>query len=412
MQILSVVAFSIMVIAVFLMTTLVPVTVNAIYKPRKQYEKYKLRTVEKLRMDSELRVLSYVLDIKQATSMVNLLKTLNATRISPVHVFGVHLVELVGRATALFAAQVKNPTQSTTQNLSTSELKSEGISNTFKALSETCTAIRVETLDVVSSYESIHQDIQSLGEQKRTALILMPFHKELQGDEETSNEVCKNINQNVVQDAPCSVAMLVDRGLGLSSKVNIRIIMLFIGGPDDREALAIAWRMARNSGNQLSMVRILLSDEAAKVPTTNEDVHWLSSAAQDVESQKLLDEECIDSFRYKGVYNNDSITYTQEEVHNSQELITLLHELDKGDYDLYIVGRGSGRNSVMFLNLLEWCDNPEIGALGDIVTSKSFGSRSSLLSVQQLGSSVMILGNNKGVPTNADGSEEHFVNTV
>ncbi|KAK4256174.1 hypothetical protein QN277_009073 [Acacia crassicarpa] len=409
-KILSVVAFTIMVCAVFVMTILVPLLVNAIYKPRKLYEKYRLRTIEKLRMDSELRVLCYVLNIRQATSMAKVLRTMNATRISPLHVLGVHLVELIGRATALLAAQIQHPTQSaSSQNLSHSQLKSEGISNTFKALSETTSgAIRVETLNVVSTYETIHQDIQSLAEQKRTALILMPFHKELnlQGDLETSNEAGKNINQNILQDAPCSVAIFVERGLGSLSRNNLRIMMPFIGGPDDREALAIAWRMARHPGNQLSMVRIILLDEAAKEAAPNDDgIHWLSSAAQDYESQKLLDEECIDSFRFKGVYNNDSITYSEKEVHNGEELISILHELDKDDHDLFIAGRGgSRRNSVMFLNFREWCDNPELGVIGDIVTSKSFGSRSSLLSVQQFGSRVMPF-SNRDFPTKTDGSE-------
>ncbi|XP_028798039.1 cation/H(+) antiporter 15-like [Neltuma alba] len=419
-KILSVVAFSIMVCAVLMMTILVPLLVNAIYKPRKRYENVRLRTIEKLRMDSEVRVISYVLNIRQATSMVNVLRAFNATRISPLHVFGVHLVELIGRATALFASQIKrNPANnSELQNLSHSQLLSENISTIFKTLAEACAAVRVQTLDVVSNYETIHRDIQDLAEQKRTALILMPFHKELDvnGDLETSNddEVCRNINQNVLQDAPCSVAIFVDRGLGSLSRINLHIMMIFIGGPDDREALAIAWRMARHPGNKLSTIRILLSGEAAaKAETSNHDeIQWLSSAAEDEESQKLLDEECIESFRFKGVYNNDSITYSEEEVHNSEEFMSLLHELDKDDCDLYIIGRGRGGNSVMFLNFMEWCDNPELGVIGDIVTSKSFGSRSSLLSVQQFGSRVMMFGD-RDVPTKTDGGgSEPFVNTL
>ncbi|MCI33331.1 cation/H(+) antiporter 15-like, partial [Trifolium medium] len=38
----------------------------------------------------------------------------------------------------------------------------------------------------------------------------------------------------------------------------MRILMIFIGGPDDREALAIAWRMSKHPWTRLTMVRILL----------------------------------------------------------------------------------------------------------------------------------------------------------
>lgn len=61
------------------------------------------------------------------------------------------------------------------------------------------------------------------------------------------------------------MAILVDLGLGLVSKTNIHIVMAFIGGPDDREALAVAWRMVgvgNRQGNTLSMARIVLVEAA------------------------------------------------------------------------------------------------------------------------------------------------------
>ncbi|CAJ1968059.1 unnamed protein product [Sphenostylis stenocarpa] len=43
----------------------------------------------------------------------------------------------------------------------------------------------------------------------------------------------------------------------------------------------------------------------------------------------------------------------------------------------------SGNKYTIFQRLLEWCDNPELGVMGDIVASTSFGTNSSLLVVQQ-----------------------------
>jgi hypothetical protein len=101
--------------------------------------------------------------------------------------------------------------------------------------------------------------------------------------------------------------------------------------------------------------------------------------------QKELDEKYLISFRHKAVNNNDSIVYSEKEVHSDtgEDIPTLLNEIDKHGYDLYIVGQGSGKNTKIFSRLLEWCDHPELGVIGDILASTSFGSQSSVLIVQQ-----------------------------
>ncbi|KAK4259974.1 hypothetical protein QN277_003152 [Acacia crassicarpa] len=395
-QILSAVTFTIMVCAILAMTVVAPLFINSIYKPRKRYENFRMRTIEMLRNAAELRILSCVHNPQQAICMVTLLKTFNANRISPLHVFGVHLVELTGEAaaaaTALLADQMDHHlmTHFGSQDSTISQSKSEStISNIFTTLQKEDNTIRVDNLQAVSDYRTIHEDIHSLVEQNLTALILLPFHKQPNGLEEETNEAYREINLKVMQDAPCSMALLVDRGLGLVSNTNLHIVMVFVGGPDDREALAFAWRMVRigNSGNTLSMVRIILAGEAAEARiSTSDDAKWATIRRVDDERQQVLDGEYIDSFRFKAVYNNDSITYSEEEVHNGEELVSLLQALDKDECDLYIVGQGNGRNTIVFSSFMEWCDNPELGVIGDIIASSSIGSRSSVLVVKQFGS--------------------------
>jgi len=117
------------------------------------------------------------------------------------------------------------------------------------------------------------------------------------------NEVFKNIDQNVMRDAPCSVGFLGDHSLGLLFKVDLRVlIILFIGGPDDREALA--WRMSKHRGIQISVVRVHLLGEAAKVDSTPQaESKGLSSAVLDCDKQRELDDEYVSSFRLAAVNN-------------------------------------------------------------------------------------------------------------
>lgn len=136
-------------------------------------------------------------------------------------------------------------------------------------------------------------------------------------------------------------------------------------------------------------MRIHLLGKAAEEKVLKKKIskspHGMLSTVMDGVMQKELDEEYIFSFRHKAVNNNDSIVYSEKEVHSAtgEEIPILLNEIDKPGYDLYIVGQGSGKNTTIFSKLLEWCDHPELGVIGDILASTSFGTHSSVLIVQQ-----------------------------
>ncbi|XP_024634499.1 cation/H(+) antiporter 15 [Medicago truncatula] len=413
-KILSPPTHAVLTAAVLLMTIVVPPTINVIYKPRKRFEQNKLKTIQKLRLDAELRILTCVHNARQATGVISLVESFNATRISPIHVFALYLIELKGRTGALVAAHMDKPSnQPGAQNLTRSQVEQESINNTFEALGEAYDAVRVETLNVVSSYSTIHEDIYNSANEKRTSMIILPFHKHLSslGALETTSVAYKDINQNVMQTSPCSVGIFVDRNLGSITKMNFRICMIFIGGPDDHEALAVAWRMVGHPGTRLSLVRMLLFDEAAEVNIISHyEVQGILSVVMDNEKQKDLDEEYVNSFRLKAVNNNDSISYSEVDVHSSEDIPTILNDLDKFGYDLYIVGQGHHRNVRAFSSLLEWCDCPELGVIGDMLASNNFSSGSSVLVVQQYGYGGMVSGNQPNhVSTNKDGFEELVV---
>ncbi|XP_027922950.1 cation/H(+) antiporter 15-like [Vigna unguiculata] len=396
--IFSIPTYAVITSAVLLMTIVVSPIINVVYKPRQIFEQNKLKTIQKLRIDAELRFIACVHNTRQAASMISIIECFNATRVSPVHVFALYLVELTGRAAALVAAHIgKHRSQLGEQNLTRSQEELESIQNTFDALGEAYDAVRVETLNVVSAYTTIHEDIYHSADENRTSLILLPFHKQLslEGTLEVTNVSYKDINQNVMHGAPCSVGIFVDRDFGLVPKMNLHICVIFVGGPDDREALAIAWRMAGRSGTQLSVVRILLLGDAAKVDASiHDEAQGILTAVIDTDRQKELDEEYISTFRLTAVNNSESISYSEIDVHGGENIPTVLNEIDKFGYDIYIVGQGNCRNSKVFSNLMEWCDCLELGVIGDILVSNNFGSRSSVLVVQQYGYGGMVFENN------------------
>ncbi|XP_045809823.1 cation/H(+) antiporter 15-like [Trifolium pratense] len=410
-------SYAVLASAVILMTIVVPPIINAIYKPRKRFEQNKLKTIQKLRLDAELRIQACVHNTRHATGIIKLIETFNATRLSPIHVFSLYLVELTGRAGALVAAHMEKPNgQFGVQNLTRSQEELESIDNIFKAFGEAYDAIRVQTLNVVSAYETIHEDIYNSAKEKGTSLIILPFHKQIssEGALETTNIAYQDINQNVMKSAPCSVGIFVDRDIGqFDLERKFHICMIFVGGPDDREALAIAWRMAGHPGVRLSVVRMLLFDEAAEVDTSSHnEAQGILLVVMDSEMQNDLDDEYVNSFRLTAVNNNDSITYSEVDVHSGEDIPTTLKELENFGCDLYIVGQGNRRSSQAFSSLSEWCDCSELGVIGDMLASDNFGSRSSVLVVQQYGYGGMVLPNQHNhMKTNNDGSESLIVKT-
>ena len=116
--------------------------------------------------------------------------------------------------------------------------------------------------------------------------------------ENTGNE-WRSVNRRVLGNAPCSVAVFVDRGLGGGeqvgpAEVSRGVCVLFFGGPDDREALELAKRIAEHPGIDVNAVRFLEVNESNKLtislkPSPNksaEDNYSFSTAAVDREKEK------------------------------------------------------------------------------------------------------------------------------
>lgn len=290
---------------------------------------------------------------------------------------------------------------SSQQNKTQTQAELDDIVGIFKGLAHD--GVEVETVSVMSKYNTIHKDISNSANERRTSLILLPFHKELYS-EGILNNAYREININAMHDSPCSVGILVDEGIGtLCSTTNnneyLNVLVLFIGGPDDREALAVAWRLAAHPRILVTLVRMRMIGDAAETDEKHEneelDKKGVLTSVIDDEKQKEMDEEYVDSFRMKAMNNEDSITYLEREIHKGEDIPVTLNELIQKGYDLYIVGQGRGRNLGVFTELLQWCDFPELGVIGDLLVSDNFGSPSSVLVIQQYGYGGIVLENNK-----------------
>ncbi|XP_073042964.1 cation/H(+) antiporter 15-like [Primulina eburnea] len=382
-------SFAVMVVAAVVMTSIIAPIVIKIYRPARKFIPYKRRTIQRTKRDGEFRVLVCVHSPRNVPTVINLLEASHPTKKSPIGVYVLHLVELTGRASAMLI--VHNTRKSGHPALNRTQAQSDHIINAFENFEQHAGFISVNTLTAISPYSTMHEDICSVSEDKRVALIIVPFHKQqtVDGGMEATNPAFQTINQNVLANAPCSVGILVDRGLNGSTRLAAKqvahhVAVLFFGGADDREALAYAWRMCEHPRISLTVMRFLPGEstmESTKERRPNQSGRQILTVVTDNDREKQLDEDYINEFRARTM-NDSSVVYTEKVVNHGEETVAAIRSIDT-IHDLFIVGRGQGMASSVTAGLTDWSECPELGAIGDLLASSDFAATYSVLVVQQ-----------------------------
>ncbi|KAI3935135.1 hypothetical protein MKX01_031402 [Papaver californicum] len=382
-------SFAIMVIVAIVTTAVLIPTVTAVYRPGGRFVPNKRRTIQTSKPDAELRLLACIHNPRNVPTIIRLLDISYPSKRSPIFVYALQLVELTGRASAMLI--VHNTRKSGRPALNRTQAQSDQIVNAFENYEQNAASVSVQPLTAMSPYSTMHEDICNLAEDKRVSIIILPFHKQqtIDGGMEEPNPAFRTVNQNVLANAPCSVGILVDRGLGASSRatnfhgVN-NIVVLFFGGPDDREALAYALRMSDNPGVNLTVHRFILGDEAKGWSRRHDNESTdndMLSVATDNDRDRQMDDDSISDFRMK-TSNLESIVYIEKVANNGEETVSAIRSMENV-HDLYIVGRGQGMTSPLTDGLTDWSECPELGVIGDILASADFALSVSVLVVQQ-----------------------------
>lgn len=389
MQVLDDKSFAIMVIVAVVMTGTITPFITTIYKPAaRKFVPYKRRTIQRIKLDSEFRVLVCIHTPRNVPTIINLLEASHPTKKSPICVYALHLVELTGHASAMLV--VHNSRKPGQPALNRTQAQSDHIISAFENFEQHIKCIAIQPLTTFSPYSTMHEDICAVAEDKRVSMIIIPFHKQqtVDGGMETLNPAYRTINQNVLANAPCSIGILVDRGLSgmtrlATNHVGHHIAVLFFGGADDREALAYVWRMADHPGIHLTVMRFITGGEAVE-PTVDspggEDDRRVLTVMTDGNRDKQIDEDYISEFRLRTA-KDESIVYMEKVVNNGEQTVAVIRSIDKR-HELLVVGRGQGI-SPLTAGLTDWSECPELGAIGDLLASSDVASTVSVLVVQQ-----------------------------
>ncbi|XP_058787630.1 cation/H(+) antiporter 15-like isoform X1 [Vicia villosa] len=356
--------FSLLVLTLLLINAIISPLVKFVFNPSGQYRAGKRCSILHMKQDSELRVMGCFYKNESSPTMFNIIEASCASIESNVTVIALLLIEILGRSRPILVAHQPHDTLQTTRCYSApldKALKQYTQLNEGYAYEESFTS--------VSDFDTIHEDICRISLDRIANILIMPFHKkwEIDGTVMVNNKAIQKINIKVLEGAPCSVGILIDRAI-LSGSASLLlgksayyVAVIFIGGPDDAEALAYSNRMVRHECVNVSIIRFLIFGEENS-------------------KDRKRDSDLISEYRY---YNNGNRRFeiSEEVVKDGLEFSSIIRRIIDF-FDLVIVGR-SHSQSVLLHGLDQWSECPELGVIGDMLASPDFVTKASLLVVQQ-----------------------------
>ncbi|KAK9007545.1 hypothetical protein V6N11_074465 [Hibiscus sabdariffa] len=366
-QAMSDALFCYLTIMIVSVASIVPLLVKSLYDPSRKYLCSQKRTILNSKLNQELRMLSCVHVPGHVNSIVNLLHALCPTKQSPISLDVLHLVKLSGRATPLFIAHHKQ-----IKTISEKSYSENVIVAFNEFLRHNWEAVSVNVFTAVSPPNLMYEDTCNLAMDRLTSFIILPFHRRwsINGSIESEDQTIRSLNFDILERAPCSVGIHMEvcrsnfRGTSPAhNSSSYKIAVIFVGGQDDREALALAKRISQNQSVSLTVIHLKAKTSLGNILAEN---------------GQMLDDEMLRYIK-RSVKN---LTYIQEQVKDGPETSTFLRSIVE-DFQLIIVGRRYKSKDPQTLGLEEWCEFQEIGIIGDLLSSLDFVGNFSLLIVQQ-----------------------------
>ncbi|KAI4323421.1 hypothetical protein L6164_023028 [Bauhinia variegata] len=371
----------VMIIAIFFTVWHAPIVVASIIRRARKRAPVHRVALQLLDPSSELRMLLGVHGAHSIPSTLNFMEISRGTTDPGILVYVTDMIELTDQIAAMLE-RVEGIDPVTVKEKAVSDMRAQVTSSFQEYVDADGEGITLRRAMALSNFNNMGQDICNLAEDLMIALIILPFHKirSEDGKLDGGNPGFRYVNRKVLRTAPCSVGILVDRGLGIIGKISrsqasLTVAVIFIGGKDDREALAYAGRVARHPGVKLTVIRFLVDSSSNPTP-----IGFRVNLSEE-EEEVRLDDECFANFYEKHILGG-RISYLEKHLANSAETFSTLQSFE-GQYTLVIIGRGGGVNSILTLGMNDWQQCPELGPIGDVLSGTEFLATVSVLIIQQ-----------------------------
>ncbi|XP_024190171.1 cation/H(+) antiporter 20 [Rosa chinensis] len=319
----------------------------------------------------ELLILACIHGPGSVPSLINLIEsTGTSSENSLLKVYVMHLVELTDRSSSIMMVHKVRKNGLPFINRFCLGV-ARHIASAFEAYSQVGQVTILHTT-AISALPTMYEDILHVAEAKTVSIIILPFNKQgnKQGEETMDNleHRWRAVNERVLKCANCSVALFVDRGLGVGAgkgakTTNLkRVCILFLGGTDDRRALQYVAGIA----NQSVVVTVVRCFE-----------HSITPPSSITNPDRDLDETAVAEFRRQ----NGSVEFIEKVVVGN--IIETVAGIVQGrEYNLVIVGKQHHPSTIVAELAHNQLEHTELGPIGDALASSSHGISCSVLVIQ------------------------------
>ncbi|KAK7311187.1 hypothetical protein RJT34_09156 [Clitoria ternatea] len=368
--------FSQMVFCVLLNTSVFVPLIKLLYKhcPRvlhaPNFIDGQLRTIQGTPKNSEFLIICCVHNEGNVSGITHLLEACSPVLESPICTYVIQLIELLGKsAPILLPINYKH----SMDFMSVTYPHTSHIMRAFINYSNNSSGpVTVLPYVNVAPYKSMHDAVCNLAQDKMVPFIIIPFHEndniDLVGKMASS---IRKMNTRFQARTPCTLGILVDRysRLGASHNSNLffNVGIFFVGGPDDREALALGLRMSSRANTRVSLFRFLVKNKQSCDSIFELDINDRHCEERDMR----LDEALIDEFKDMK-YVSGNVSWYEIAVEDGVGVLDAIHGLE-GNYDLVMVGKRHDIGSLNDEEMSNFIENAEtLGIFGDLLSSREF----------------------------------------
>ncbi|XP_010430977.1 PREDICTED: cation/H(+) antiporter 12-like [Camelina sativa] len=346
--------YTFLILCALINSGVIPTALAGLYDPKKKYIGYQKRNIMNLKPNSDLSILTCVHKPENISAAISFLQLFP----SSIMVTVLHLVKLIGKIVPVLISH----------NEKTKRLVNNSYIHTANLAFSKLESVTMTMFTALTHENLMHDDICMLALEHATSMIIIPSGRKwaIDGTFESEDEAIRRLNKSLLQNAPCSIGILVDRGQFScrgTKRYHINVGVLFIGGKDDREALSLVKKMKHNPRIKVTVIQVISNRET-------EATDW----------EYILDHEVLEDLRNTEASN--CISYTERIVTGGPEVATTVRLLSEA-YDLMVLGRDHGMAQPDFDGLKEWTELPELGVIGDLLAARDLDSRVSVLVVQQ-----------------------------
>ncbi|KAJ1417723.1 Sodium/solute symporter superfamily [Sesbania bispinosa] len=379
--------YSQMVLYVVVITSVCIPLIRNMYKHRSRVlttpsiHERRVRTIQSSPENTEFNIISCLHNDANVHSMIAMLEICNPTIESPICVHVIHFIELLGKSTPILLPM---NIQNKKSPLSINYPNTNHILRAFENYSKNSQGpVTIFPYVNVAPYNSMHEAICNLAEDKSVHFLIIPFHENDQSFGSDIGTSIRNLNSSFQATASCTVGILVDRYSELSmstSKLCFHVGIFFLGGPDDREALALIIRMMDRTNMKVTLFKFVMNNNNSSVAI---DKILKGNEEEEENFETTLDESLIDEFKAKKI-NKDDVIFHEILVDDCIQVLEAIRGLESNDYDLVMVGKRHNMGDLTDEEMSNFMDNAkQLGIFGDMLASTEFcNGRASVLVMQ------------------------------